>query len=196
MTWIDFLKGKNPDFPKKILDDSFERLRLSAERLQNDKTTADTRYADTPHRKKIKANTTALINLTMGGAEPMWSGALLYCQLRYFDPKLRRPGLPEDVAALVTKIDKEMVKVILINLNQLKIRDVIVQTGAYGEHLCEQVEIEGKSFPINNRYFHVRLAPGAGEEMTIYRRRFANKPTFAFPWHGDKVPRNAGNTMK
>ena len=188
VTWIDFLQGNYPDYPEKILDDSFERTRLSAERLRNDNSTEDERQSDSPHRKGIKVTSAALVNLTMGGAVPLWSGALLYCQLRYFDPDRRRPGLPDDVAALVTKITKEYVQVVLVNINQTESRDIIVQTGAYGENQITRVEYNGKTFPVNKRYFPARLAPGAGAEFTIYRNRFVNKPTFAFPWHGDRVP--------
>ncbi len=186
--WIDYLEGNNPDFPEKILRDSFERLRLSNERLMKDESTADTRHADTPHIQRIKATTTALINLTLGGAEPMWSGALLYCQLRYFDPAGPRPGLPDNVAALVTGITKEEVKVILVNLSTTESKDVILQAGAYGEHQITEITHDGTRYQVNDRFFTARIRPGCGTELTIQRIRFANKPTFAFPWHGGRVP--------
>ena len=94
----------------------------------------------------------------------------------------------EDVGALVTEINREMTKVILVNINQGEQREVTVQTGGYGEHQCLYAEINGRSIPVNKRYFTLRLAPGAGAEIDIYTRRFANKPTLAFPWHGDSVP--------
>jgi len=80
------------------------------------------------------------------------------------------------------------VKVILININQSTSQDVIVQTGAYGEHQCVRVESEGRSYPVNNRHFPVRLLPGAGAELVIYIDRYANSPTLAHPWHGALVP--------
>ena len=134
------------------------------------------------------AATSALVNLTMGGIQPLWAGGLLHCQLRYFDPVRRRPGLPDDVAALVTDITNDTVEVTLVNVSRAEARDVVVQTGAYGEHQCERTEIGGEAYPVGHRFFHVRLAPGAGAELVIYRTRFANKPTFAFPWRGDKAP--------
>ena len=189
IAWIEFLQGKNPDYPSNALSKGFERLRSKAEGLRKDESTPDTRRSDTPHSKRtMGAATSALVNLTMGGIQPLWAGGLLYCQLRYFDPVLRRPGLPEDVAALVTEITKDFVKVILVNINQAEPREVIVQTGGYGEHRCERVETGGQKFPVDNRFFNVRLAPGAGAELVVYRSRFANMPTLAFPWHGDRVP--------
>jgi len=78
--------------------------------------------------------------------------------------------------------------VILVNINQTTIRDVIVQTGAYGEHQCIRVESNGRSYPIENRNFLVRIAPGAGAELVIFLDRYVNSPTLAHPWHGDHVP--------
>ena len=189
IAWIEFLQGKNSDYPSEALNKGFERIRSKIEGLRKDESTPDIRRSDTPYSKRtMGAATSALVNLTMGGIQPLWAGGLLYCQVRYFDPVLRRPGLPEDVAALVTEITKDKVKVVLVNINQTEPREIIVQTGGYGEHQCERVETGGRSNPVNNRFFNVRLAPGAGEELVIYRRRFANKPTLAFPWHGDRVP--------
>jgi hypothetical protein len=42
--------------------------------------------------------------------------------------------------------------------------------------------VGGQSFAVNAPYFNVRLAPGAGETLTIQLRRYANQPTLAFPW--------------
>ena len=125
-----------------------------------------------------------MVNLTMGGPQPLWSGGLLHAELRYFDAARRRPGLPEDVGALVTAIDKETVRVALVNISQVRPREVIVQTGAYGENQCDRVEVEGRTAPIANRFFTVRLAPGAGAGLTIHRRLMANRPTLALPWPG------------
>jgi hypothetical protein len=35
----------------------------------------------------------------------------------------------------------------------------------------------------------VRLDPGAGTQLLIKAKRYANQPTLAFPWHGNTVPR-------
>jgi hypothetical protein len=35
---------------------------------------------------------------------------------------------------------------------------------------------------VNGPWFNVRLAPGAGQTLTIGVRRYANQPTLAFPW--------------
>ena len=195
------MQGNFPEYPIKALGESFERIRIASELIQKDKSTPDTRKADTPHGKKILesyetphgiigAAIGSLINLTMGGPQPLWSGGLLHFQLRYFDPDQRRPGLPEDVAVLVTKMTSESVCATLVNINQVEAREVILQTGAYGEHQCERVKVNGQVFPVDNRFFCLRLAPGAGAQLVIYRKLMANRPTLALPWHGGRIPLN------
>jgi hypothetical protein len=41
---------------------------------------------------------------------------------------------------------------------------------------------QGKTFPIDEAFFTVRLAPGAGGRLAIQMRRYANQPVLAFPW--------------
>ena len=185
--WLEFLKGKNPDYPVKALNGEFEGIRRRIAGIRNDTSTPDTRDSDDPQRY-AGAATSVLVNLTMGGLQPMTYGGLLYCQLRYFDKVQHRPGLPPDVAALVTEMSNEKVRVTLVNINQAEKREVIVQGGAYGAHQCTRIEVNGASYPVNNKLFEISLAPGAGAELVVYFNRFANKPTLALPWHGDKVP--------
>ncbi len=64
----------------------------------------------------------------MGGylTSNVWN---IHCRARYFDPEKRRSVLPEDVAALVTQMNKDMMSLTLVNINQVESRDVIVHTG-------------------------------------------------------------------
>ena len=191
IAWIDYLEGDDPDYPVRALGDALERIRRAVTDIRSDPSTPDTRQADTPHIIKVSEDSPrgvigvavgALTNLTLGARHPHWSGGLLYSELRYFDPARRRAGLPLDVSALVTGISREAVKLTLVNLNQTDATEVIVQCGAYGEHRCEQVEAGGESVSVKGRWFRVELAPGAGGELTIQRTKYANQPTFAFPW--------------
>ncbi len=78
------------------------------------------------------------------------------------------------MAALVTELDAEKVRVTLVNTNQVEARELIVQTGSYGEHQVLRVEAGGPAIPVENRYVGVRLAPGAGATLTVYMQRYAN----------------------
>ena len=185
--WIGFLEGLNPDYPEQALRREFAVIRGKMKSMRIDPTTTDTRLVDVPMGFNPYSPTLTLNRLMQGA----YLHGMIYTQharLRYFDPLRRRAGIPEDVAALITEMSKEMTKVILVNVNQLEARDVIVQTGAYGEHQCVRVETGGRTFQVNKRFFNIRLAPGAGAELIIYAHRYANRPTLAFPWHGDTVP--------
>jgi hypothetical protein len=185
--WIGFLEGKNPEYPVQALQKEFSYIRNRMEALYNDDTTPDTRLADWALKNTTPAATHELVRLMLGGymTGRIW---VLHSRVRYFDPVNRRAGIPEDVASLVTEMTREMTKVTLVNTNQVEAHEVIVQTGGYGEHQCRSVEIDGREYPVNNRYFTVRLAPGAGAELVIYAKRYANQPTLAFPWHSNSVP--------
>ena len=92
--------------------------------------------------------------------------------------KVGGPVSPEDVASLVTQIDEGKTRVTLVNVSQVAAREVMVQTGGYGEHLCTRVVVEGRGHADQPA-----LLPGSpqprvqGAELVIHHRRFANLPT-------------------
>lgn len=184
--WIAFLEGQNSDFPEKALRSDFSFLRNRMEGMRNDPTSPDTRLADWAMGFD-PVTTHNLVQLMCGGylTGRIW---IFHTRLRYFDPANRRAGIPQDVGALITKMDETMAEVTLVNVNQTEPREVIIQTGGYGEHQCLYVELENRMVQVNNRFFTVKLAPGAGITMKVYVQRYANQPTLAFPWHGDTVP--------
>ena len=184
--WVAFLEGEDADYPVRALEMEFARIQRTLRRMRENTTSPDSWLADSVYGYNPAATDT-LLKLMMGGYHGglIWT---LHSRLRYFDPVGRRAGIPEDVAALVTQIDGEKTRVTLVNVSQVASREVIVQTGGYGEHLCTRVEVDGQAHAINRRLFRVRLAPGAGGELLIHHRRYANSPTLAFPWHGARVP--------
>jgi hypothetical protein len=123
-----------------------------------------------------------LVNLALGGNDPGTSGNIVHSRLFYFDPERRRAGLPEDVAALVERIQPDSVVLTLVNTSPVHARRLIVQTGAYGEHQCLSVTQRGNTVKIDARRFAVQLAPGAGETLTIAMKRYANQPSAELPW--------------
>lgn len=164
--WIAYLEGKRPEYPWQALQQELAGIRRRVQGFREDPSTADTRSSDLAQRWNPVA-TTALVNLTLGANEPGTSGNIVHSAVRYFDPVRRRAGLPEGVAALVEKIRPEEIVLTLVNTNQVEGRAVIVQMGAYGEH---------------GAHLQVKLGPGAGDTLTIARKRYANRPSLAFPW--------------
>jgi hypothetical protein len=182
--WLRFLDGTNPGYPEQALRDDFAAIRRKGEAMRRDRTTPDTRLSDDPMAYN-PATVGGLVRLSLGGLPPKHQGEVLHARLRYFDPVRRRPGLPDDVATLVDSLKAGSTSVLIVNLNQSEPRELVVQGGAYGEHLCQQVSADGTMVPVNAPTFHVVLAPGAGGKLTITMKRYAARPTLAEPWDND-----------
>ncbi|MEG8016968.1 hypothetical protein [Sphingomonas sp. LR55] len=69
-----------------------------------------------------------------------------------------------------------------MNLSTTQPRTVVVQGGAYAEHRIEAVTIDGRTTDVVGAAFTIRLEPGAGARLSLRLRRYANRPTLAFPW--------------
>ena len=167
--WIDFLRGKRPNYPVEALQQEQQDVRRRAERTSSGYGASSVAFE-------------ALANLTLGAANLYGSGDVLRSQVRYFDPERRRAGLAEDVAALVERIEHDSVTLTLVNTSGTAPRRLIVQMGAYGEHQATTVQLGDRTIPVNAPSFDVRLAAGSGETLVIGIRRLANDPTLLFPW--------------
>jgi len=84
--------------------------------------------------------TEALVMTALGAPQALYNGGLQYSTVRYLDPLSGRPGLPENVAALVESIDAERTVVQLVNLAETPV-SVIVQAGGFSEHVVVSAEL-------------------------------------------------------
>ena len=97
----------------------------------------------------------------------------------------------------------------LVNTGTSATRTVIVQAGAFGEHRFTVVRYReerraaserdprawmrgervhtDRTVPVDGTYFAVRLPPATRIRLDVGLRRFVNRPTYAFPWHGGRV---------
>ncbi len=179
--WIQYLQGQDPEYPWRALRADFENIRRKIAAMRKDPSTPRTRLADGAMRYN-PVSIASLREQMLAGIDPGRGGGLLHCRLRYFDPQRRRAGIPEDVAALVDTMTDTQVAVTLVNVNQSEAREVLVQMGAYGEHQCRRVVMDGRSFEISGSWFEVHLSPGAGARLLIETDRYANQPSLLFPW--------------
>lgn len=193
---LSYLGGTNPGWPEKILNAEYEQVCRNVNRLKDDSYVHEWRSQTILAQNPIFTN--GLAQMTMGAPFTCFNGGLLRARVRYFDIDHTRPGLPEDVAALVEKLESNRTVVVLVNTSSIKTRRLIVQAGAYGEHDFTEVSFdeqlkdkEGKIIstkkvvPINKKYFSVVLPPATSIKLNIGTRRFVNQPTYAFPWHED-----------
>jgi hypothetical protein len=70
----------------------------------------------------------------------IYNGGLQQARVRYYDADTRRPGLPPQVAALVSSIDPAATVIDLVNLDPERPHALIVQAGAFAEHAIRSVE--------------------------------------------------------
>ena len=179
--WLEYLQGRNPSYPETAMAEDLATIKKRVEGMRNDHSKPDKRLAD----NMLDLNpvtTTALIQLTQGGMEPDRRGNLVNSRLRYFDPARKRAGLPEDVAALVSQMSDTSTTVTLVNVSTTTPRSLVVQGGAYGEHVIESVDLDGNSVPVGKPNFTVTLNPGSGGKLTLKMKRYAGDATVKFPF--------------
>ncbi|MEM8968234.1 MAG: hypothetical protein AAGE93_17580, partial [Bacteroidota bacterium] len=189
--WLGHLEGVNPTYPMDILRATYQEMQRRLEIIQEDNSTPDDQ--DVHHwLERNPVVLEGLVQTMLGAPNHIYHGGLLHASLRYFDSENQRPGIPEDVAALVRKVNPKGVSLQLVNLHPTETRRVIIQGGMFGEHQITRVR-QVIHYPyqfntIDHKYVTVELSPGAVGQIEIGLDRFANNPSYAFPWHGDEVP--------
>lgn len=179
--WESYINGEDPEYPVDALRNDFNNLRKKVQSINLDSATPDTRMSDDLNLIN-PATTDTLTQLMLGGLAPGRQGSPLHCRVRYFDPENRRAGLPEGVAALVERISADQTTLLLVNTDHVKQRQLIIQGGAYGEHNILSVAMGDEKVTVNQSSFIVSLAPGSGDRLILDMERYANRPSFSFPW--------------
>jgi hypothetical protein len=157
------------------------------DKIRNDH--GDPETWDVHHWQDVNpVHTEALIQLTCGGPQIIYHGGLLHVRLRYFDAQARRPGLPDDVSALVSALDANSTTVELVNSSPLHARTLVVQAGAFGEHDFTRVSTLDNaesgtltSQDVNGQHFQVTLPAGRSVKLKVEMRRYCHTPTYQQP---------------
>ena len=190
---FQYYDGKNPDWPEKILAAEYQHALEIFEEVRLDERTSH-EIITTNRMQFHHVLTKGLTQVTLGAPQSIYNGGLLRATVRYFDRDRARPGLPLDVAALVDELGPDSVGVQLVNTSRGETRRLVVQAGAFGEHQFTQVGHrseagEGETVvPVHGKCFAVELPPSTAIRLVAGLDRFANKPSYAFPWHGERIP--------
>jgi hypothetical protein len=182
--WFSYLSGQNPSYPERSLNVTLDEIARRLGSIENDDLDDAPSWNVHHWQKRDPVMVGPLAQQTMG-ADWLYHGGLVQARLRYFDPLKRRPGLPDEVAALIDDITSESVKLTIVNLNAHDEKEVLIQGGAFAEHAFGDVQLLGESqspIPIDGNAFQVHLVPGAQANLEIRMKRFVNQPTYAFPW--------------
>ena len=195
--WVRYLAGENSDYPEQILGAAHDQVCRRLALIDQDQEAAT--HHNVHHWQSINPVTTeALIQLTTGAPQQIYNGGLLMARLRYFDAGRQRPGLPEDVAALVEKLGPEGAVLRLVNLSGLAGREVVVQAGAFREHTFTEVgydartseypgpvhayaspdpQSETRTARVDGAQFSVELPPATQIVLDLGMQRFAREPS-------------------
>jgi hypothetical protein len=191
LAWCAYVEGANPDFPERVLEDTYTGICQRLERIERD--TGDPETWDVHHWQDLNpVLPEGLAQMALGTPGAVYHGGLLHTSVRYFDPQRRRAGLPEAVAALVERVEPGAITLTLVNTDLLEAREVIVQAGAFGEHLfttAQRVQAAASaehSLRVESPWLRVRLGPAALARLRLGLRRFARTPSAALPPWGDE----------
>jgi hypothetical protein len=183
--WYCYIDGRNPDYPQRILEAQYAEVLRRMDKIRNDNT--DPESWDVHHWQDVNpVHTEALVQLTCGGPQIVYHGGLLHVRVRYFDAQARRPGLPADVAALVSSLDADSTTVELVNTSPTHARSVILQAGAFGEHGFTQVVTTAngeaaQTAEVNGKHFQVDLPAGRSVSLKLGMQRYAHTPSYSQP---------------
>jgi len=200
--WFRYMRGENPDYPVRILEANFELVARQLRKMRSEEGDPTTWIADgfslgalsSIHKWQEMSPVyfEGLLQLTLGAPMHTSHGGLQHGRVRYFDALAERPGLPEDVAALVESLAADSVVLKLANIGLQAEREVIVQAGAFGEHRFETATVtdggDGKRETIvaNGKWFRVKLPPGSAIRLEMTMSRYVNRPTYETPWGDPK----------
>jgi len=180
--WFCYLDGRLPDYPRRLLDVQYREVMRRMDLLRADD--GDPEEWDVHHWQDINpVHTEALVQQTCGGPQVIYHGGLLHVRLRYFDCAAGRPGLPPDVAALVTALDGDGTTLELVNLSAVHPRRALLQAGAFGEHRFTTVRDldSGRTATVDDRHLEVVLPPGRALRLRLGMRRFCHAPSYRQP---------------
>ena len=183
--WLAFMRGEYPEYPETILKHNISQVESRLAFMETD-TEDPKRYGDAYFQRRNPVTCEGLVQLTMGAPLPHYNGGLLVARLRYFDADKKRPGLPPDVSALVSKLNDEKAELQLVNLSKTSARELIIQAGAMGEHEWTKViyksDSESKIIEVDDKYLHIHLPPYTTINLELYMKRYANNPSYDLPY--------------
>lgn len=183
--WLAYMRGDYPEYPEAILNHNISQVEGRLNFMESDEEDP-AGYGDAYFQRRNPVTCEGLVQLTCGGPLPHYNGGLFVTRMRHFDPQQKRPGLPADVAALVSKMTNDTAELELINLNATEASDVIVQAGAMGEHnfttACAKDGNSEHTVTVNGTYLQVHLPPNTYIALEVGMERFVNPPSYQQPW--------------
>ena len=178
--WSNYIDGGLPGYPEAVMEHNLNQVYARLALISEDAEPPE-QYSDSYLQRRNPVNAEGLVQLTMGGPYPIYNGGLMQVSVCYFDVIKKRIGLPCDVAALVSEIRADRIRLTLMNLHPGQSRQMIVQAGAFGEHHFVKAVSGAGETQINGRHFQVVLSPAGRIIMDLYMERYRYQPAYQWP---------------
>ena len=181
--WLAYLHGDFDEYPQTILRHNLGQVRARLDFMAQDQE-EPAQYSDAYFQRRNPVTCEGLVQLSLGGPLPHYNGGLLVTRLRHFDAQRRLPGLPPDVAALVSRMTSEKTELHLVNLSERHHRQVLVQAGSMGEHHFTEARADQalQHTVVDDKTLEIRLPPRTQILLELGMERFVHDPTLALPW--------------
>lgn len=187
--WLQYVRGRYPDYPREILSHNLKQCYGRLAFMRRD-TKDPKKYGNSYIQRRNPVSVEGLVQLTLGGPMPAYNGGLLMTRVRYFDAAERRPGLPADVATLVSGLAEKSTVIELVNLHPSQPRNLIVQAGSCAQHRFSTVKYtvrDGRrtrteTAEVDGPHLHVQLLPHSQVRLELGTELFVRQPTYHLPW--------------
>lgn len=146
--WLAFLDGSLPDYPERALSMALGQLARRVAVMDAEPVDPETVHLHFWQRANPVV-TEVLGQLVTGTPQTLYNGGLPFAAVAYTDADRQRPGLPPDVAALVSGLDRDAdgsgcVELSLVNLSPTRARRVRVRPSRFGEERLTGVVVHGE----------------------------------------------------
>jgi len=207
LPWFQFICGNLPDYPTNILKANIQLIEKQLKKMRSntgdprgwntyDPATADEivgldlridGYQIHAWQEFSPIYFEGLVQMTMGGPMHISHGGLQHGKVRFFDGQLKRPGLPNDVAAIVDKLTATTIGMQVVNISADQKRVLVIQAGTFGEHSFTSVKVTlnsglSENYNISSKWFQIVLEAGSGGTLGFNIERYVNVPSYETPF--------------
>ena len=178
--WLAFIEGLHASYPQQMIEETHTGILQSLDRLYADDSDPETRECYHFHNLNPVVPE-GLLQMSMGTPAAMYNGGLLLSHVRYFDPMLKRPGLPRHVAVLAEHVTADNIDLTFVNTDPVSSHRVLIQAGTFAEHEFTGASLDGEDIALDERHVCIELDRSAIAHLHLKLKRFAHRPTYDLP---------------
>lgn len=132
LPWLSYLAHENPTYPERALSMALGQVARRVALMESEN--PDPATVHIHFWQRVNPVVTEVLTQLVGGApQVLYNGGLPLVAVSYTDVDRGRPGLPPDVAALVSSIEGDRIDLELVNLSMTEARRLAIRPGRFGE---------------------------------------------------------------